>query len=872
MIGRTLSHYRILDEIGRGGMGAVYRARDTKLDRDVAIKVLPFDLMADEMRRLRFVQEAKAAAAIHNPHVATIHEIDEADGVHFLVMEFISGEKLSDVLARERLPVSRTLELVTELAEGLSKAHEKRVVHRDLKPANVMLTEDGHIKIIDFGLAKLLESVRPLVSGESEAETGYRGETHPGQILGTVSYMSPEQARGEAVDHRSDLFSFGIVFYEMLTGSVPFKGKSGTDILSAILRDPTPRLSGVEHAEELQHVMNRCLAKDPEERYQTTKDLLADIRRIKRDAESGVRRVVAKPARGRVLWSIVAAALILAALGVMFWPSAPGEYAPRVGRTIQVTRDPGLELDASISPDGKLVAYAAGPLFDTKIFVKQVAGGRSVPLTVDLDGRHRWPRWSPDGSQLSFRRLSSQGWEIYIVPALGGAARRHPIPEETLELAWSPDGRRVAYAAWEAIYVGSDDGSEARKLVDVRDEPWSISWSPDGKRIAFTSGNPGYRLNLNVAPSSIVVVDVATGETIPVTDQSHQNVSPIWLPDGRSLLYVSDRGGVRDVYRVSISDSGRPSGEPERLTTGLDVFTISASGDGRTLAYSIARLRQNLWSMPVPEKGPVSVKQAMPVTTGNQVIEAVGVSPDGKWLVYDLNLGGNVSLYKLRVGSSESVQVTRGPMDFYPTWSPDAIEIAFHAMRTDNRDIFIVGADGGPVRQLTNDRAQEFYPHWSPDGTKVVFHSTRNDHSNDVYVVSKEMGEPAGEIPVQLTFGAGATSPRWSPDGRHIAYFSEGVSVIPAEGGTPRRITNFGNRPMWSKDSRTIYFREAPPSERAGIWSVSLSGGDPQLCVVFDDPTRQPYFPEWSSDGETFYFTLTEFESDVWVMEFEESE
>ena len=870
MIGRTLSHYQIREEISRGGMGVVYRALDTKLDREVAVKILPPELMADETRRRRFVLEAKAAAAIHHPHIATIHEIDEVEGTHFIVMELIDGEKLSDVLTRERLSVSRTLELAAELAEGLAKAHEKHVVHRDLKPANVMITEGGHVKIIDFGLAKLVEPFRPMAGGGSEAETGHRGETDPGQILGTVSYMSPEQARGEAVDERADIFSFGIVLYEMLTGTLPFRGKSGTDTLSAILRDPTPRLTGIESSEELQHVVNRCLAKRPDERYQTTKDLLADIRRIKRDTESGTRAVAAPPRRRTFLaLGVLISALVVVSGLVVFWPRAPERFLPRIGRTIQVTREPGLEVDAAISPDGKLVAYAAGPLFATKIYVKQISGGRPVLLTEDLTGRHRLPRWSPDGARISFRRSLPEAWEIYSIPALGGAPRRFPTPEYTVELVWSPDGEHVAYPAGDAIFVGTAEGAGARKLMDSV-EPWSLSWSSDGNRIAFTSGNLGYVGNLNVAPSSIWVVDVESGEPVRVTDDAHQNVSPVWAPDGKSLLFVSDRGGGRDVYRISVDPSGQPLGDSERLTTGLDVYTISSSSDGRTISYSVARVRQNVWSLPVPEEGPVSVQNARPVTTGNQVVEAVAVSPDGKWLVFDLNHSGNVSLFKMPVEGREPVQVTDGPMDFYPTWSPDGREIAFHAMRTDNRDIFVVSADGGAVRQLTNDPAQEFYPHWSPDGTRVVYQSYGSGRSG-IYVLSKDRGELSGEMPVQLTFDEGIAA-RWSPDGRLIAYGSDrGMSVIASDGGHPRRLTDFGNRPMWSRDSQTIYFRESPPDERVGIWSVSVSGGEPQRLVRFDDPTRQPYFPEWSSDGEDFYFTLTEFEADVWVMEIEDS-
>ncbi len=731
MIGRTLSHYRIQEEISRGGMGVVYRALDTKLDREIALKILPAELVADESRRRRFVQEAKAAAAIHHPHIATIHEIDDAEGVHFIVMELIQGEMLSALLARGRLPVSRTLELAMELAEGLSKAHEMHVVHRDLKPANVMVTEDGHVKIIDFGLAKLVEPFRPLAGGESEAETGVRGATEPGQILGTVSYMSPEQARGEGVDHRSDIFSFGVVLYEMLTGGLP-------------------------------------------------------------------------------------------------WGS-------------------------------------------TKIYVKQVAGGRPVALTEDLAGEHRFPQWTPDGTRIAFQSdLHDGSVDMYVVPALGGAPRRFPTAGYWMEqLVWSPNGELVAYPTASAIFVGPADGGEARKLTDAVD-PSCLIWSPDGTRIAFTSGNLGYLRNLNVAPSSIWVVDVERGEAVRVTEGEHVDFSPVWTPDGKSLLFVSDRGGSRDIYRISVGSDSAPVSAPERLSTGLDVFTMASSADGRMLSYSVATLRQNIWSLPVPPDGAASLSGARPVTTGNQVIEAVGVSADGEWLAFGSDQGGEASLFKMPVGGREPVQLTTAPTIGMPSWSPDRKEIAFHTFRTDNRDIFVIPAEGGSARQITSHPAHEFYPHWSPDGTRLVFHSSRTGVP-EIYVVSKDEGELSGETPVQLTFDGWGIAPRWSPDGRLIAYESRsGVSVIPSEGGEPRPLTDFGARPLWSKDSKTIHYIVGGHDQRAGIWSVPTSGGKPSRLVRFDDPLRDFYF-DWSGDGEDFYFMLAEFEADVWVMELEDS-
>jgi TolB protein len=438
-----------------------------------------------------------------------------------------------------------------------------------------------------------------------------------------------------------------------------------------------------------------------------------------------------------------------------------------------------------------------------------------------------------------------------------------------LELVWAPNGDQIAYPTESAIFVGPADGGEARKRADAVD-PSCLSWSPDGKRIAFTSGNLGYLSNLNLAPSSIWVVEVEGGEPVRVTKGGHVDFSPAWKPDGKGLLFVSNRGGGRDIYLVSVDSSGQPSGEPERLTTGLDVFTMATSADGRRLSYSVATLRQNIWSLPVPSEGAVSLSEARPVTTGSQVIEAVGVSENGKWLAFGSDQGDEVSLFKMPVGGSEPVQLTTAPTIGQPSWSPDGKEIAFHTFRTGNRDIFVISADGGTARQLTNHSAHEFYPHWSPDGTRLVFHSARTG-APEIYVVSKDKGELSGETPVQLTFDGWAIAPRWSPDGRLIAYESgSGVSVIPSGGGPPRRLTDFGGRPMWSKDSRALYFIVGKPDERAGIWSVPSSGGAARRLVRFDDPTRRFYF-DWSSEGETFYFLLAEFEADVWVMEIEDS-
>ena len=340
MVGRTLSHYKILAEISRGGMGIVYRALDTKLDREVAIKVLPPELVSDAERRRRFVQEAKAAASLHHPHIATVFEIDDADGVTFIAMELIEGDKLSDVLARERLPLGRSLELATEVAEGLARAHAKGIVHRDLKPANIMLTEDGHAKVIDFGLAKLVE---PLSGDDSQASTALReGGTDPGKVMGTVSYMSPEQARGIEVDHRTDVFTLGTMIYEMTTGQPPFRGATGADTMSAILGKPAPPLPALgqdvstEASADLQRLIEKCLAKDPANRYQGMKDLVVDLRAVRRRLESASIAPAAKPSISRnTVFALAAAAGLVLIAGYFLMDRTPApteEEAPTVER------------------------------------------------------------------------------------------------------------------------------------------------------------------------------------------------------------------------------------------------------------------------------------------------------------------------------------------------------------------------------------------------------------------------------------------------------------------------------------------------------------------------------------------------------------
>ncbi len=879
MIGRSLSHYNVLGELSRGGMGIVYRALDVKLERHVAVKVLPPELVLDEERKHRFLKEARAAASLKHPNIAVIHEVDEVDGVTFLVMELIEGEKLSDRLARERLSFSRALALAVEVADGLSQAHERGIVHRDLKPANIMVTGDGHAKIIDFGLAKLVE---PIQDASSHLETAARVETGAGRVMGTLAYMSPEQARGLEVDHRSDLFSLGVVLYEMLTGAPAFTAASAAELPHAIIHDaPKPLGSSLfaPTAPEIQRIVSKCLAKDPGDRYQNARDLFIDLRNVKRDSESqpSVAPTAAAPARrgGRLDRRMVAAvvgALVLATLALLLSRSSSDSPLPQVVRTFQLTRDPGLEADPATSPDGKLVAYAKGSIGQTKIYVQQVSGGRAVALTEDIPGDHVRPRWSPDGAQIAFSDHVEDRWEIHVVPALGGAPRR--IADRGFETAWSADGKELAY--WggaplddkDMLVVSVRDG-EPRRLVERAVSAEGLTWAPGSNRLAYSTGNGGYLLGdsgiLNIGHSSLWSVSAEGGAPVRLTEEGHLDHSPVFTSDGAHVLFVSSLGGSRDVYRIGMSPSGEPTGTPERLTTGLNVHSISLSADDKTLAYSVVNVRQNIWSLPIPAKGPVSASAAAPVTTGNQSTEGISVSPDGRWLAFDSSRSGNQDIFKMPVEGGEPVQLTSDPADdCCPQWSPDGTRIAFHSFRTGNRDVFVMSADGGSLRQLTKNPAHDRYPAWSPDGKQIVFYSQRTVPGR-FFIASTDQGELQGEKPRPLTEEESGSVAAWSPDGRWIAGgVPSELSLISLDGREIRTLLPTAAVPIWSSDGRTLYYKGG---DRGNIWRISVSGGEPELLVRFEDPERPSTRWEWAADGKRFYFTITEYEGDVWVME-----
>ncbi|MDH3498151.1 MAG: hypothetical protein OER21_15445, partial [Gemmatimonadota bacterium] len=684
------------------------------------------------------------------------------------------------------------------------------------------------------------------------------------------------------IDGRPDLYALGCVLYEMLGGQPPFTGPTVESVVHQHLTAEPAPITQLRPAVpvEIAGVLQRALAKNPADRFNPVAQF-ADALRAPAQASAPARRPVPWFRRVRI---VTLPLIAIGAVGavLMLRGRSRGEPLPTVGRTVQVTREPGLEVDPAISPDGQLVAYASGPATNMQIYVRQVTGGRTVQLTQDSTSNNRWPRWAPDGSRIAYQALDG----IYVVPVLGGAPRlivRAPAPTAEVSigsftslsgLAWSPDGRRIAFAAGygaEGLYIVNVEGGEPVKL-DAPREPFSPAWSPDGTRIAVASGNGVFVFGMvyfaNAGASSLWTVPADGGPPRRLTDGASMDLSPQWSPSGRSLYFVSDRGGSRDVYRL---DPDRLA-EPVRVTTGLDAQTITLSPDATRLAYNRLQSTTNIWSLPIPVAGPVTAAAATPITTGSQTIEQVDVTRDGRWLVFDSDRGSNADLYKLPVTGGEPIQLTTDPAgDFSPVWSPDGTRIAFHSLRTGNRDLFMISADGTGLTRHTSDVRHELDPSWSPDGSAIVAETIDSTWTAGNFIVVPVTG---ADTTPRVLEGIGDFA-EWSPAGDVIAYHTrDGIGLLDPAGGPPRPLVSNaadGTEAFyaaWSLDGRTLYYL-ARGDRGWLIRAIPRTGGGSQVVVRFDDPARQPAAYGFATDGRRFYFTLGSHEADAWVLDLE---
>jgi Tol biopolymer transport system component len=756
--------YRRLDLIGTGGMGVVYRAEDTVLGRTVALKFLHPMLTPNPQARARFLAEARAASALDHPNICTIYEVGEtAEGQLFLAMAFYDGETLKERLARGPLPVPEALDVALQVARGLAKAHRHGIVHRDIKPANLMLTADGLVKILDFGIARLPD------------------QTLSGPLLGTPGYMSPEQARAGAVDARSDVWSLGVVLREMLP-EVP------------------PGIEGL---------LSRMLAERAADRYPDAAALLADLSALEETVAS---RPARRPLRA---WAAVAVVLVLGAAG--FWlvrnvnRSRTLGPDPTQATLTRLTDLPGREWFPSLAPDGNLFVYARKSGDKSRLFLQQVGGGTALDLLPASAAGDSQPAVSPDGHQIAFRS-ERDGGGIFVMGLMGESVRR--VTDFGFNPAWSPDGRELLCAT-----EGVDNPlvrrhpsrifrvslATGRRRQAGEGDAVQPSWSPHGFRIAYWGISPsGQRL--------IWTVPASGGEAVRVTAGTSVDWNPVWSPDGRALYFASDRSGITNLWRLPIDErSGRALGKPAPVTTsGQASLLLSLSRDGRHIVYASDETRTLLERVAFdPARGAVAGPAVAIAQTAN-LIATLDASRDGRWLVYQ-TLAPEEDLFAVHADGTGLRRLTQdGFKDRQPRWSPDGTRIAFYSNRGGSYEIWTLRADGGELERAADLRGrQAYHPIWSPDGHRLACDLGENEALID-------LTRPAAERQPQILpppgRGMGFSASSWSADGRWLA-----GALHPADGQqTPGvvlyslaerrylRLTDRGQSATWLSDSRHL--------------------------------------------------------------------
>lgn len=854
MIGKTVSHYRILEILGRGGMGVVYKAEDTQLGRFVALKFLPEKVAHDPLQLERLVREARAAAALNHPNICTIHEIGEHGGQAFIVMEFLEGETLRGLLAQRKLgtgksksdilaplPVGTLLDIAIQIADALDTAHSHGIIHRDIKPANISLTKRGQVKVLDFGLAKLMSqatlpdtphhSATSPEPGEVPA-TGPRDLSIAGSTAGTMGYMSPEQARGDKLDARTDLFSFGTVLYEMASGRLPFPRDTTAMITCFVLEQPPLSVLQLnpELPAKLEQIIQRALQMDRGKRYQTASEMRADLESLREGPASlsTARRGLEPPgpwARKRRPWAIALGAVAaVAILAGTLWvlrnkgnlPSAPPRIAP-------FTSLPGVEDQASFSPDGRYVAYTwqgakGGP---AHISVKALGPAKAALLTNESlpDGD---AAWSPDGRTIAFIRQSPRSASVVLViPASGGQERRlGEINRPSFcarDLAWSPDGSAVVAgnkgdgSQPSGLFQFSLAGGDKRRLTSPPPGAWGDSdpaFSPDGQTLAFTRW-------LRNGVSDIYLQDRSGGSPRQLTSDGVLTWGNAWSPDGRSILVSSQRSGVQNLWRVSVS-----SGEIEPLAgIGGDSYTPAVSLRGRLLGYTEARKNYNIWRSPLrPSRGTQPPVEEL--ISGPREQMSGEYSPDGKRIVFASDRTGNSEIWASNADGTEPVQITAfgGPITGTPHWSPDGRWIVFDSRPGGHSGVFVVGAEGGSPRRLTPSTTDGIAPNWSRDGKWIYFCSNR---SGDIEIWKTPA---SGGAVLQVTQGGGFEAQE-SVDGKWLYYtrFEQpGIWRISLAGGTPFQVLKTAVGRYWTVSGDYLYFLDLAAHPRTTVNRLDL--------------------------------------------------
>jgi Tol biopolymer transport system component len=859
--GQRLAHYEIVSQLGAGGMGEVYLANDLSLDRPVAIKILLSHFTKDVAQVQRFEREARAASALNNPNIITIHEIGHEGDVHFIATEFIDGQTLRQRLAHGPMPPGEVVAIAMQIAKALSAAHAAGIVHRDIKPENVMVRPDGLVKVLDFGLAKLSE--RELAVESTAVPSAFTLQTDAGVLMGTASYLSPEQVRHQPVDQRTDLFSLGVVLYEMLAGKRPFQGDNVMQVFDAILRSEPKPITARQLPAELNRIVLGALAKDPAARYQSAEVLRADLERV---TQHGTRWSK---------WFAVAAVVFFVMFGVWWWQTRRSASPPRpafAAAAQKLTDLPGEELYPTLSPDGRTLVFASSQSGNLDIYKQTVGTRGAVDLTAGADSYDTQPVISPDGVRIAFRS-SRNGGGVFVMNIDGNNVKQ--VTAAGFNPTWSPDGRELAVNDDNIVnYEGRntypsasnlwavDVASGARRTITTRDAVQS-NWSPHGQRLAFWGEQKGGHRDIWTVAAD------GHNDPVPVTDDGFIDWNPVWSPDGQHLYFLSNRGGEMNLWRVAIDESdGRLLSGPEPATLpSNNCQHVSFARNGSGLVYGQSTRSENVLQVDLdPVRGEV-VGTTTFLTQGLKRYAFFSLAPDEQSFVYLARGEPQQDLFTAdRAGNPLHRLTDDVAQDIVPRWSPDGQWIAFLSDRSGKYEIWKVRPDGSVLTQMTYEPDREVIaPVWAADSRSLLY-QIRNVNS---YVI--DANRPGNEQPKARLAGQpppGFIPWDWSPDGKLLVGWqplnNQRAMVVYtfAEQRYDRFVTGVGAYPIWLNDNRRILFREG-----GKLFVLDRLSGKWRELLALKPPTQIGNYA-LSRDNHRLYYTSENNEADIWLLKF----
>jgi eukaryotic-like serine/threonine-protein kinase len=867
--GSKLGPYEILGQIGAGGMGEVYRAKDPRLGREVAIKVLPASFSSDSDRLRRFEQEARAAGVLSHPNITAVYDIGTQDGAPYVVQELLEGETLRAVLAAGKPPPRKAIDYATQISHGLAAAHDKGIVHRDLKPENLFVTKDGRLKILDFGLAKLTHQEEG--SQATNLPTATAG-TEPGVVMGTLGYMSPEQVRGRPADARSDIFSFGAILYEMLSGHRAFHGDSAADTMSAILKEDPPDLSVTNQnvSPGLERVVRHCLEKNPEQRFHSSHDLAFALDALTTASGQGATPAIAAAAPKKspraLAWTAAGLCVLVAGLAIGRLTAPPSDDPPEITPLTYSGRDS----DPAASPDGKTVAFVSERDGKARIWVKQIAGGNEVALTSGLDYH---PRFSPDGGSILFTRAFTDGPPaMYRVPIVGGEPRRLIAEAESGD--WSPDGRRIVFLRdppHEAtkLCVAASDGGGIRVLAEFQDAHLRHPrWTPDGKAIVVTQGNRG-----GTAASMLhwISADGPERRVLPLPKDRGPLSSVAW--SGGRLVYMQGAQATSEFRSVTGQVLEQtPGAKSARILLNVANFgdTLDILRDGE-LVFDVNLSRETLREAALHADAAATPRRW--ITRGQSSDRQPVYSRDGERVVFASDRGGNSDIWEISLKSGDLRRLTDDPAeDWDPGLSPDGRHLLWSSNRSGHFEIWMSDADGSAARQVTHDGVDAENPTMTKDGLWIVYSSSSSDARHGLWKI-----HPDGSGDTRLVTG-NVIHPEVSPGGALVLYHTDGETrvarvsdghVLPFAIDLKQVLMTRGGRARWTPDGKQIAFLgEDPGRQSVGVYVQDFQPDAAETSstrrrLAGFDPERETESFGISPDGASILLSEMEYRSDI---------